>query len=82
MNIIGITPSYAFKKKRCLKRMQKRELEKYKEYVQEIIKNGEAEINGNFFTSIADLTIAFYGSNKDSITSNYLPVFDSKFTQK
>lgn len=82
MNIIGITPSYAFKKKRCLERIQKRALAKYKECVQEIIQNGEAEINGNFFTSIADLTIAFYGSNNDRTTPNYLPVFDSKFTQK
>jgi len=82
MNFMLITPSYAFKKKLCLKRIQKRALAKYKECVQEIIQNGEVKINGNSFTSIADLTMAFYGTNNSNITSSYLPDLNSKSKSK
>lgn len=71
MNLFLITPSYAFKKKRCLKRIEKRELAKYKECVQQIIQGGNTEINGQSFSSIADLTIAFYGPSNNNITSQY-----------
>jgi len=71
MNLFLFTPSYALKKKHCLKRIEKRELTKYKECVQQIIQKGKTDINGKSFSSIADLTIAFYGSSKSIITCNY-----------
>ncbi|WP_166785121.1 hypothetical protein [Sphingobacterium psychroaquaticum] len=51
---------YSFKRKLCLKRMRSRQLIEYKSMVDQILAVGHADFNGTVFTSIADLTTAYY----------------------
>ena len=57
---MNIAIPYSFKRKLCVKRKQKRKIDQYKSMVNQIVDSGRAEVNGNIFTSIADLTAAFY----------------------